>query len=296
MPQHHGAGFLAGDPLNIVPQPFGDTTQATILPRQRRADDRLHSPLGLRAFGDHHNTEATSGRIAVHDLLTDFINLPCDFGNQDHVGRARHTSVQRDKSGIATHDFQHHHTVVRLRRRVQLVDRFHGRVDGRVETERRHRAGDVVVDRLRHADHAHALGGELRSNLQRPVAADRDDRFDAQIARVLHELIRAIHILPRPIGLQHRIRERAATIRRFDDRAALIGDPPHAVLGERDDLVLAKEPGVAALNAKHIPAAGTGRKHRSPNDGVESRGVAAAGGNRNPHVRRDGSSGWEGSQ
>ena len=61
-----------------------------------------------------------------------------------------------DPAGVAAHHLDDHDAVVRLGGRVQPVDRFGRDGDRRVEAERVVRAGEVVVDRLRHADHGEA--------------------------------------------------------------------------------------------------------------------------------------------
>jgi hypothetical protein len=57
-----------------------------------------------------------------------------------------------------------------------------------------------------------------------------------------------------------------------------VGDAAHRGRGERHDLVVAEEAGVAALDAEHVPAAAGGGEDGGADDRVEARGVAAAGG------------------
>ena len=56
--------------------------------------------------------------------------------------------------GVAAHHLHHHHPVVRLGGGVQPVDRVRRGLHRGVEPERQLRGGEVVVDRLRHADDA----------------------------------------------------------------------------------------------------------------------------------------------
>src|SRR6185312_11476076 len=85
------------------------------------------------------------------------------------------------------------------------------------------------------------------------------------------------------VGQLARIVERIAPVRRAEDRAAEMGDAAHALARERNDLVVAHQPGEAALDAEHLPAAVDRGEHRGADDRVESRGVAAAGRDRDPH-------------
>ena len=78
------------------------------------------------------------------------------LGDQDPVGAAGDAREDGDPAGVAAHHLDDHHAVVRLRRRVQAVDRVGRDLDRGVEAERVVGADDVVVDRLRHADHRHA--------------------------------------------------------------------------------------------------------------------------------------------
>src|SRR5690606_16150935 len=86
---------------------------------------------------------------------------------------------------MAAHDLDHQDPVVRLRGRVEAVDRLHGDVHRRVETEGEVRSGQVVVDGLRHADDVDAELGELGGDTERVLAADRDQRVDPAGEQVL---------------------------------------------------------------------------------------------------------------
>ena len=79
---------------------------------------------------------------------------------------------------------------------MQLVDGLHRRVHRRIKTKCRHRARDVVVDGFWHANDAHPFGLQLRGDFERAIAADRDDRFDAEVARILDEFVGAINLQP----------------------------------------------------------------------------------------------------
>jgi hypothetical protein len=65
----------------------------------------------------------------------------------------------RDPAGVAAHHLDHHHAVVRLGGRVQPVDRLGTDRDRSVEAEGVVRRREVVVDRLRDADHGQLVLG-----------------------------------------------------------------------------------------------------------------------------------------
>ena len=174
--------------------------------------------------------------IARLDLVADLLDVVRDLGNENDVGRAGDARVQRDEPGVAAHHLHHDHAVVTLGGRVQLVDRLERRVDRGVEAERRDRAADVVVDRLRHADDLHSLVAELLRDGQRPVAADRDDRVDSEPRRVFDQLVGAILAHDRAVGLHARVVKRVAAVRRAENRAAQVGDAAHRFRGSAESL------------------------------------------------------------
>ena len=101
------------------------------------------------------------------------------LGDQDHVGAAGDPAHDRDPAGVAAHHLDDHHAVVRLRGRVQPVDRLGRDRDGGVEAERVVGGREVVVDRLRDADDRElVLRVEPRRDAERVLAADRDERVE----------------------------------------------------------------------------------------------------------------------
>ena len=72
-----------------------------------------------------------------------------NFRDQDHVGAAGDSGMQRDPAGVAAHHFDDHHAAMRFARGVQAVDGVGGHMQRRIETERDFGSGEIVVDRLR---------------------------------------------------------------------------------------------------------------------------------------------------
>ena len=112
--------------------------------------------------------------------VADLVDVERALGHEDHVGAAGHARVGGDPAGVAAHDLDDDHAVVRLGGRVQAVDRVGRDLHRGLEAEGVVGAREVVVDRLGHADDRHAVGGELRGDAERVLAADRDQRVDAR--------------------------------------------------------------------------------------------------------------------
>ena len=128
-------------------------------------------------------------------------------GAQDDVRAARDTRGDRDPAGVAAHEFDDHHAVVRLGRGVEPVDRL-GRDRHRgVEADRGVGADNVVVDRLGDADdgqprrHRH-----LACGLEGAVAADADEAVELLVLRGLLDRVHAAVDLVRVAarGAEHR--------------------------------------------------------------------------------------------
>src|SRR3712207_8046980 len=52
-------------------------------------------------------------------LFRSLLDVERALGHEHHVGPAGHAGVGRDPAGVAAHDLDHDHAVVRLRRAVQ---------------------------------------------------------------------------------------------------------------------------------------------------------------------------------
>ena len=93
------------------------------------------------------------------------------FRHQHDVGTAGHPGVDGDPPRVAAHHLHDHHPVVALGRRVEAVDGVGRDLHRGLEPEREVGGGEVVVDRLRDADHRDGrLVGEASG---RPPACPR---------------------------------------------------------------------------------------------------------------------------
>ena len=128
--------------------------------------------------------------MALADRLRHLVEVDRDLGHEDHVGAAGDAAHHGDPTRVAAHHLDDHDAVVRLRRRVQPVDRLGGDEDRGVEAEGVVGAREVVVDRLRHADDRELLlGVEARRDAESVLAADRDERVEPAVGEVLQHAL-----------------------------------------------------------------------------------------------------------
>ena len=194
----------------------------------------------------------------------------------------------RDPAGVAAHDLDDHDALVRLGRAVQAVDGLGGDRHGRVEAERRLRVRQIVVDRLGHADDGHALREEAARDAERAVAADGDERVGLHLLEPLHDLIGDVHRHLLAVARDDEL-ERVALVDGAEDRAAEVGDAAHLVARQLDEARARwlEQAVVAALDPRDLPPPSQPGQRDGSDDGVETRGVAAAGVDEDVHRSSD---------
>src|SRR5207245_8509587 len=89
----------------------------------------------LGALGHNHNTEVASTGVAHANFGCNFIYIERLFGDQNYVSAAGDAAVNRNPTGVAAHDFNHHHATVRLSGCMYTINRFSDHVHGGVEPE-----------------------------------------------------------------------------------------------------------------------------------------------------------------
>ena len=189
--EHDGARLLAGALLDLAGEPVADAAEADVAEGVLLAGDQRHLAAVARdrALGDDDDRGVLALEARLHPRA-DVLDVEGLLGDQHHAGAAGDAGVQRDPAGVAAHHLDDQHAVVRLGGRVQAVDRLGGDVDRGVEAEREVGAGQVVVDRLGHADDVDAEVGELGRHAERVLAADRDQRVDAVAGEVVLDAAR----------------------------------------------------------------------------------------------------------
>ena len=188
------------------------------------------------------------------------------------VGAAGDARPRGDVAGVAAHDLDDHHPVVRLGGGVQPVDGLGGDLHRGVEAEGELGARQVVVDGLRHADDLHAELVELVGHAEGVLAADGDEGVDAEVARgwpctastppsILNGLVRDEPSIVPPRG----------------------SDAPHGLDVERPGVAVDDAP-PAVEEADELVAVGAlALADDRPHHGVEAGAVTAAGQHRDAH-------------
>jgi hypothetical protein len=274
VPEHGRADLVADALAKLVGEPDADATESREAVRPDPLGDRGAADR-MSALGHDDDAERPPPIAAVVDGLGHPLDPERYLRDQDDVASAGQAGLQRDPAGVSTHHLDDHHPVMGLRRRAEAIDRVGRGSDGRVEPERQVGRRQIVVDRLRHADHRDAELLETQADPHRAVAADHDERVDLVPSDALDDVGGAVddHLLAvdhRPEG------ERVATIARAEDRAALGQDAPHVLAGQRPDAVREDEALETVEDAEDLPVVvGLGRLHEGADHGVQARAVAA---------------------
>src|SRR5215208_1111247 len=189
------ARLEAGALLDLALELHRDAAEPHVAERVRPAAElRLDlAVLRRRALGDDDDRERMAALVAMADPLADLLDVERPLGHEDHVGAAGHPGVAGDPARGAPHHLDDDHPVVRFSGRVQAVDRVGRDLDRGLEAEREVGAGEVVVDRLRHADDVDAVLGQPAGDAERVLAADRDQPVEGVLLqRRLHALEAAV--------------------------------------------------------------------------------------------------------
>jgi len=245
----------------------------------------LHLVLLLIIFGAllafSHTTLPIIPHRAALDALADHRNnrfwIEGNFGDQNHVCTAGDACMKRDETGVATHQLEHHHPVMRLGGGMELVDGFRGGGDRGVESESHFRAANVVVDGFGDADDRRAFLIEFMGDAQGPVSAQDKKRIHFEMLDPPDDLIRDVdhHLFAIPDDLPG---IRVAAVRRAQDRAAAREQPAHAVDGERHDPLLIHKTIIPVANPQNLTVIFVnGGLHRSADDRVQTGRVTAPG-------------------
>ena len=180
------------------------------------ARDGLHRARDRRrSLGHDDDREVAPALVTAADQPADLVDVERLLGDEDDVGPARQPRVQGDPAGVPSHHLDDQVAVVRLRRRVQAIDRVAGDLHRGVEPEGLVGAADVVVDRLRDAeDRQLVVGVQADRGAERVLAADGYEPVELERLHVPGNPLRTV-VAPERVGP-----------RRPEDRAAPGQDPP----------------------------------------------------------------------
>ena len=209
---------------------------------------------------------------ALLDERADGLDVERLLGDEDDVGAAGEAGVQGDPARVAAHHLDDEHAVVRLGRGVQPVDRLHRDVDRGVEAEGEVGGVEVVVDRLGHADDVDAEVVQLGRDTERVLAADGDQRVDAEVGEVLLDLLDAALDLER-VGA-----------RGAEDGAAARQDAAHLRDAELAGRALERALPAVAEADELVAVLLDALADHGPDDGVQAGAVAAPGEHSDAHA------------
>src|SRR5207237_6319105 len=150
--EHGDTRLEAGAVLDLVAEALADAALREQLVAELVDLALVLGARQLAAFADDDDREVLATAVAAVDLVADDVVVDGDLGDEDHVRAAGDPTVHGDPAGVAAHYLDDHDAVVRLGRRMQAVDRLCADRDGRIEAEGVVGPGEIVVDRLRHAD------------------------------------------------------------------------------------------------------------------------------------------------
>jgi hypothetical protein len=102
-----------------------------------------------RAFRNHNDSSKVTCCLTRFDHPRYIVVIEWNFGNQNDIGAARDAAMQRDSTRVPSHDFDNDDPPVTRRGGMQPVEGVHHHINGRIESERRRRRFEIVVDRLR---------------------------------------------------------------------------------------------------------------------------------------------------
>ena len=250
-------GLEPGAPLDLVLDHVADATEAHVAELvDLAALHRERALLRHRALGDHHDREVRALAVPVLDARAHVVDVERHLGHQHDVGAAGDAGVDRDPPRVAAHHLDHHHPVVALRRGVQPVDGIGRDLHRGVEAEGEVGGGEVVVDRLGHADHRDArLVAQPGGHAEGVLAADGDERVDLLASpasrahaptpsSVWNGLVRDVPRMVPPRWISPRVVAMVSSTRLVVDHAA-------PAVAEPDDLVAVQRFALADDGADH---------------------------------------------
>ena len=259
---------------------FTDTTEARTVECVQTlvAVSLIHAGDG-EAFGDD-DQRRTSAIMGARDLLADLVDRHRHLGDADDVGPGGHPGVQGDPSDMTAHDLGDHAPLVRIAGGAQAVHRVRGDVHRGVEAEGVVGGTQIVVDRLRHAEHVDAVLGQPVRGGGGSLAADGDDAVEAVAVHRLGDVLSA--------SARTLVGVRATGA---EDRAPDLGQALDLVTREREEVGVHDAP-PAVTDADELKiVSGGALEHDAADDGVQARAVAAAGQDSDLHAvvlnRRD---------
>src|SRR5215469_3781094 len=197
--------------------------------------------------------------------LRNSVHIEGPLWDQNGIGSAGNAAIESDPSRVAPHDLNHHHSIMCFCGRMNTVNRFAHDVAGGIEAKGIVGAAEIVIDRLRYANHLHSFFVELLRDGKRVVTSDRYQRVELVFLDGRHAAVKTVWALGRisPGGAEN--------------GAAAGKYPAYTVEIQFDALVFNQS--APALQKSHelVVVVENSFAHDRANDSVKTRTVAPAG-------------------
>jgi len=259
MSEYHATGFFAGALLNLLSDLRADAAEPGFALLRARSG-RRHKVFACRprTFGGHDNAERFAALLPFKSTLAQTaVVVEGNLRDQNHVGTPCESGVDCDPTGVASHDLQHHDTqwlsAVLCNRSSASV----AHATARIEPERHHRGGQVVVDRFGNADDWDAMLCICCAMESEPShVADRYQTREAQLlATALVSSSSSVGSVSRlPCRLVAENRPWFAVPRIVPSRADQ--QAREQVVGQNPGLRRVQQALVTAINSDRLPARG----------------------------------------
>src|SRR6476661_296160 len=109
MTQHQGASLLSRVVLDRAGNLTADTAQAVRSPGSATLHQLDGAVLEARTFRHYHDAEVTAGRFPTANFAADLFHVERNLRNENDVGAAGKSAIQRNPSRVAAHQLDHHH-------------------------------------------------------------------------------------------------------------------------------------------------------------------------------------------
>jgi len=217
----------------------------------------------LRSLRHHDEGVALPPLVGPAQLAGERLGIRLHLGDGHGLCPAGDPRHEGEVAAVAAHHLDEERPAVGGGGGLEAVDGLQGHVEGSVHPNRDLRAGEVVVDRGRHADDGEPHPGELVSAGLGAVPSDHDQGLDPLPSEGAK--------CPPPALLGAELRAAGAP----EDRPPELEDPPHVPRPEGHDLP-ADEAGVASPHPPNFPAPRDPRADHGADRGVHPRRVAPA--------------------
>src|SRR6266852_6443320 len=213
------------------------------------------------------------------------------FRNDAAIGGTGHSGKHGGEAGVASENFEDHETLVGAGGSAEAVDHLNGARDAGAEADAVVGAGDVVVHRFRDADNFETLLVQANSIAERVIAADGDERINAEPGEILEDFGSEVVFLGgelvlemrRDAGLGH---PAGIGTGRMEKGAAGAAGAINGLFVEKEEVVgvvvilradHVHEAGPAVANADDLVAFANGAKSDAADGGIETGNIAASG-------------------